>query len=166
MAKPPIRQVPSDDCVVEVDGKEYHVHEGEWIKVISSFAVGSLHVMRRITELQSQMDALEDDEEIQKVILTDDTMNELIDVLKARVVEWNWTDDLGNPLPQPLNNAFAFHSLRLEELMYLGLVVRGESPAEQGNGSAPSPTTSSATRPRPSQASSGGGRSRSKARSQ
>jgi len=165
VAKPPTRQVPSDDCLVEVDGVEYAVHEGEWIRVISSFAIGSLKVMRRVTELQSQMDALEDDETIRKVILMDDTVDELIGVLQARIVEWNWTDDLGKPLPQPLNNPDAFKPLRLVELMYLALVVRGESPEEQKNASAPSPTTSSATRRRRSRASSSGGRSRSKASS-
>jgi hypothetical protein len=163
VAKPPIRQVPSDDCLVEVDGTEYKVHEGEWVKVISSFAVGSLHVMRRVTELQSQMDSLEDDEEIRKALLVDDVVIELVDVLKGRIVEWTWTNDLGEPLPQPLNNPDAFQALRIEELMYLALVVRGESPAEQGNGSAPSRTTPSATPQRRSQTPSSGGRSRSRA---
>ena len=163
MAKPPIRQVPSDDCLIEVDGTEYKVHEGEWVKVISSFAVGSLHVMRRVTELQSQMDSLEDDEEIRKALLVDDMVIELVDVLKGRIVEWNWTDDCGAALPQPRHNPSAFRPLRPEELMYLVLVVRGESPGEQGNGSAPSPTTSSATPPRKRRASSSGGRSRKRA---
>lgn len=166
MAKPPTRQVPSDDCVIEVDGKEYKVHEGEWVRVLSSFAVGSLKLMQRVNELKSQMDALEDDEATQKIIVMGDTVDELINVLQSRVVEWTWTDDLETPLPQPLNNPDAFRPLRLVELFYLALVVRGDSPAEQGNGSAPSQTTSSATRPRGRQAKSSGGRSRSKARSQ
>ena len=166
MAKPPTRQVPSDDCIVDIDGVEYHLHEGEWVKVVSSFAVGSLRIMRRMTELQSQMDALEDDEQIRKVILMDDTVGELVDVLQRRIVEWNWTDDLDNPLPQPFHNPAAFQSLRLEELMYLALVVRGDSPDEQKNGSAPSQISSSATKQPTSQASSSGGRSRSRASSQ
>ena len=165
MAKPPTRQVPSDDCLVEVDGMEYKVHEREWVKIISSFAVGHLKVMRRVGELQSQMDSLEDGEEIKKVILADDVMSELVEVLQGRIVGWNWTDDLGNPLPQPFGNPNAFKSLRLEEMMYLGLIVRGESPAEQGNGSAPSPITSSATRRPKRLVSSSGGRSRSRASS-
>lgn len=160
MAKPPVRQVPSDDCVVEVDGVEYRIHEDEWVKVIASFAVGSLKIMRRVTELQSQMDSLEDDDRIRSVILMDDTVDELIDVLQNRVVEWTWTDDLGKPLPQPFGNPEAFRPLRLEELMYLALVVRGEAPEEQKNASAPSRTTSSATRRRRSRASSSGGRNR------
>ena len=165
MAKPPTRQVPSDDCLIEVDGVEYKIHEGEWVKVINSFVIGSLKIMRRVTELQSQMDSLEDDETIRKVILMDDTMDELVGVLQRRIVEWNWTDDLGNPLPQPLNNPDAFQSLRIEELMYLALVVKAEAPAEQGNGSAPSQTTSSATKRRKSQAKSSGGHSRLRASS-
>jgi len=164
--KPPTRQVPSDDCTIEIDGVEYHIHEGEWVNVVSSFAVGSLRIMRRMTELQSQMDALEDDEAIRKVILMDDTVGELVDVLQRRIVEWNWTDDMGAPLPQPFHNPDAFSSLRLEELMYLALVVRGESPAEQKNGSAPLPISSSATKQPTTPASSGGGRSRSRVQSQ
>lgn len=162
MAKPPTRQVPSDDCTIEADGVVYSPHEGEWVKVVSSFAVGSLRIMRRMTELQSQMDALDDDEQIRKIVLMDDTVDQIIDVLQGRIVEWNWTDDLGNPLPQPFGNPDAFKPLRLEELMYLALIVRGEAPAEQGNGSRPLPTSSSVTKQPKSRASSSGGRSRSK----
>lgn len=165
MVKPPTRQVPSDDCLVEVDGKEYNPHEGEWIKIIASFAVGHLKVIRHVAELQSQMDSLDDDDEIKKVVLTDDVLSELTEVLQGRIVAWNWTDNLNNPLPQPFGNPAAFRLLCLEEMMYLGNVIKGESPAEQGNGSAPSPTTSSATPRRRSRVPSSGGRSRSKASS-
>lgn len=163
MAKPPVRQVPSDDCVVEIDGKEYRLHEGESVSVVSSFAVGDLKLMRRVAGLQSEMDDLDDEEQMRKVMLMDDTFDEMIDVLQRRIVAWNWTDDQSRPLPQPHGNPDAFRSLRITELMYLALAVKGESPAESGNGSVPSPNTSSATPRRKRRTKSSGGLSHSKA---
>ena len=160
MAKPPLRTVASDDCEIEEDGVRYKIHEGEWIKVVSSFAVGTLHLMRKVSELQTRMASLEDNDEVRKVLLLDDTMSELVDVLQDRVVDWNWTDDVGKPLPKPYRNPDAFRALRIEELMYLAVTIKGEAPGETKNGSRPLPTTSSATRQARSRASSSGGRNR------
>ena len=160
MAKPPTRQVPSDDCAIEVDGVEYHPHEGEWVRVVSRFSVDDLRLMRRFSEFQSQMDAIEGDEALKQVILMDDSFSDVLEVLQHRLMEWNWTDDSGEPLSQPHENPTVLRSLRIEELMYLVLVVRGESPGEASNGSAPSPTTSSATPRQRRRTSSSGGRSR------
>ena len=142
--KPTARIVPSDDCVVTIDGVDYALHEGESVTVVPGFSVGDIQLMRRFSELQPQLDAATSPGE--QIGITADTCNEIIDALCKRLLAWTWTDDAGRYLPQPLGNPVAFAPLRVEELMYLALVVRGESPGERKNGSRPSRTSSSATR--------------------
>ena len=142
--KPQARQVPSDDCVVTIDGVDYALHEGESVTLVSGFSVGDIQLMKRFSSLQPQLDAAADSSE--QIGITADTCNEIIDALSKRLLAWTWTDDAGRSLPQPLGNPAAFTPLRIEELMYLALTVRGESPGERKNGSKPSRTSSSATR--------------------
>lgn len=142
--KPQARQVPSDDCVVTIDSVDYALHEGESVTVVPGFSVGDIQLMRRFAELQPQLDAAANPSE--QIGITADTCNEIIEALSKRLLAWSWTDDAGRLLPQPLGNPMAFAPLRVEELMYLALIVRGEAPGERKNGSRPSPTSSSATR--------------------
>jgi len=142
--KPQAKTVPSDDCVVTIDSVDYPLHEGESVTVVPGFSVGDIQLMRQLAELQPKVDAAEGG--IEKVGITDDVIAGTVTALSRRVLAWTWTDDAGRLLPQPLGNPAAFATLRIEELMYLALIVRGESPGERKNGSRPSPTSSSAIR--------------------
>jgi hypothetical protein len=144
MSKPLAKRTPSDDCIVTVDGVDYALHEGEWVDVVPAFSAGDLRFMRQIVNLQTQVDAAENP--AQAITLTADTYEELTGILSRRIVTWNWTDDQGQALPQPNGNAAAFATLRLEELLYLSLVIRGESPGGRKNALKPSRTSRSGTR--------------------
>lgn len=152
--KPPARTVPSDDCVVTVDGVEYHPHEGEWVKVVPGYSVGDLQLQREMQSLAMKLDAAsgEADEAQKKIALVDDSYESAIGVLSHRLRAWNWTSDDGEALPQPAGNPAAFQHLRVEEVMYLVAAVQGETPGDQKNGSRPSGTSSSATARQPSRA--------------
>ncbi len=41
------------------------------------------------------------------------------------VLEWNWVDDDGNPLPQPAGNPEVFKTLTMAELMFLAQYLDG-----------------------------------------
>lgn len=152
MAKPQARRVPSDDCICEIDGQEYALHEGEWVEVVPATSVADLKRMSRWAAIQTQIEALkgEPDESVRVAELISSTFEEICDVLRPRILGWNWTDDRGCFLPCPAEDPGVLERLRLEEVQYLAQVVRGESPGEQKNGLKPSPTTSSATAPQPS----------------
>lgn len=148
--KPEAQWVPSDDCEVEVGGVSYFPHLGERVQVISSFTVGKLRLMRRLAELNANMAAVDGDGAAPAIALMDDAFEEAIGVLQGSVVDWDWTDDSGAPLPKPLHNPAAFQGLRIDEIYWLVAATRGETRAQQGNASRPSPTTSSVSAPQPS----------------
>lgn len=147
MSKPGTRRVPSDDCVITVDGVEFHPHEGEWVEVIAGFRIGDLRAQRGLAELQPRLEAVEGEsqEGARKLAMMDDSFAELVDALSTRVRRWSWTDDDGAPLPQPYRNPDAFRPLRLEEIYYLATVSQGEAPAEKKDDTKSSETTSSVT---------------------
>ena len=143
--KPPARRVPSDDCVLTVEGVDYALHEGEWVEVRPGLTPHVLNAMRAIQELAPKLAALEGDEQAQRTVaLMDDSLGDMRLVLADLVTGWSWTDDSGSPLPQPSAEGLA--GLRIEELLYLMQVVQGNEPATEKNGSRPSGTTSLATR--------------------
>lgn len=152
--KPPPRIVPSDDCVVTVDGVEYHPHEGESVSIAPGYSVGDLQLQHELQALRVKLDAIagDDDEGARQVAILDNSYTSAIEVLSARLLGWTWTDDAGDPLPQPHKAPSAFSRLRLDEIYYLIQAVKGETPGEQKNGSRPSRTSSSATARQPSQA--------------
>ena len=151
--KPKPKTIPSDDCEVTVDGVDYYPHRGEWIKAIPALTVAEVRLRRELTGVQVKLDALkgEPDENEQMVALMDDSFDTVIRVLSQRIVEWDWTDDAAEPYPQPHRNPEVLRSLRMDELYYLVLAVRGETAGERKNASRPSQTPSSATGQQPSQ---------------
>ena len=138
--------VPSDDCVITRDGREYHIHRGEWVKAAVGMTLGQVRLIEKLTRLQSEMAAVEgdSDEDKQVVRLLSGTAGDAAAVLRGRIVAWNWTDSAGTPRPQP-SEPGAFDGLELEELFYLVAVLRNQAPAERSKDSRPSQTTSSAT---------------------
>ena len=152
MTKPVARRVPSDDCVVTVDDVEYHPHEGEWVEVVPGYSIGDLRLQRELQGLAVKLDAAsgEPDEAQQKIAAVDDSYASAIAVLAKRLRGWSWTDDAGEPLPQPANNPDAFKALRGEEVMYLVMAMQGETPGAQLVFTKASETSSSDTAPAPS----------------
>ena len=148
--KPPLDPIPSDDCEITINGKTYTPHEGEWVKAIPGMQLGDFKISHKLGELQPQLAAIEGDEDegAKRIALADDSFNDVVESLKDRIVEWNWTNDLGSPYPQPPDDPEVFRRLRPEESYYLISVMRGETTDAEKNGSKPSPTTSSGSRRR------------------
>ena len=165
--KPTPIRVSSDDCTVAVTegGPELALHGGEWVEVILGGTVGNLRATRGLMELRGKLDSLDegnDDTALRKAVLADDAYSGMLDLVKARVTAWSWTDDRGFPLPQPLHDPDVFLRLREEEVFYLALVIMENNPDTEKNGSRPSPIISSDTAPQRHPTKSGGGRSRSR----
>ena len=162
MAKPKPLRIPSDDCIVPINGVDYALHEGEWVEVVPGFTVGDLATIRSIREVGVRIAAAkgEPDEFEQSLVITDDMMADICRMFSQRILTWNWTDDTGQALPPPHGSPAAFSSLRAEELYYLVGAVQGATPAMLGKGGNSTPNTSSDTKPQQSRASSGRGRSR------
>lgn len=49
------------------------------------------------------------------------------DLIVKNVVEWNWVDDNGDPLPLPRNQPDIVDALTEAEAKFLGLSMRGET---------------------------------------
>ena len=151
--KPAARLVPSDDCVVTVDGVEYHPHEGECIEVIPIAQLEDLRIMRELNGVRPQLDTVKDepDQRAREIEILSKAFEIAVDVLGHRIVAWNWTDMAGNPMASPAEDPNVLRRLSFEEVFYLVDAIQGETPGEQKNGSRPSRTSGSATAPQPSQ---------------
>lgn len=155
MAKPTVRVVPSDDCIVTIGGEDFALHEKEWVRVMPGYPIALFKAVRGIQGLKVKIDALEGDDAakaVETVVLMDSSFDDIVALLRDRILGWNWTDDAGVPYPQPKEHPEVFERLQAFEILYLVGVLQGEAPAERKNGSRPSPTTSSATPRRRSRA--------------
>lgn len=129
MSKIPPKRVPSDDCILVVEGVEYTPHKGEWIDIVPFMTVRQEIAIIELLQSGKQNDANKANRSTQ--ILCEEAAN--------RVVDWNWTDLEGNPLPKPYRNPGVLHQLSNDELGYILKIMRGsESPAERKNALAPS----------------------------
>lgn len=153
MGKLPTKQIPSDDCVVTLDDVEYRPHEGEWIKVVPSLSVAEVRLVQELNELKPKLDAIkgEETEQEESVALLDKSFGPVVSLVARRIIAWSWTDNAGDPYPEKPDEE-TIRDLHIQELYYLLAAIRGETPAERGNGSRPLPTTSSATKRRRSRA--------------
>lgn len=147
MSKPGARRYHTDDFAVVVDGVTYHPHEGEWVDIVGKPTVGEFRAYAGLARVGVEIQAVagEPDEAMRTTGLMDKHFGAICESLARRVVDWSWTDDMGNPLPAPAGNPAAFETLTDDELAYLMKVSQGETDAQRGNASRPSPTTSSAT---------------------
>lgn len=137
MAKPQARRIPSDDCVVEVDGEKYNVHEGEWVELIPVTTVSDLAVLQKARDLETVAAAAkgDPDENVKMLDATSGMVDSICEMLAPRVKAWNWTDDAGRPLPQPDGTAEPLKRLHWEELLYLTQAAQGQNPGPKGNSS-------------------------------
>lgn len=139
MEKIPTRKVNSDECVIHVgrevnvesgkiinEGEAYHVHKGEWVKVIPLFSV------RQYIAWSKLQNSLTGDAE-----KMDMALNTLCHELSTKIVEWNWTDNEKKKLPQPYKKAEVLLDLTEEELIWLSTTLV-ETSQQRKNASAPS----------------------------
>ena len=122
---PPTR-VKSDDCAIYVgrviedgeiteEGTAYYVHEGEWVEI---FLTQSLAEIMALVDMRNMVEE------------GAGAMRTFCHELANRIVEWNWTDNGGDPLPQPHNAPEVVERLTNDELMWLMTAIQGKETTE------------------------------------
>ena len=134
MAKARPRRIASDDCEIMVDGQLCRPHEGEWVEMIATEAVGELAIRQQYARLRVELDAIkgEPSEGARYQELMDSHYRSICEFLERRVFAWSWTDHKGRPLPQP-DKPDVLMSLSAGELYWLLNAVGGETPTERKN---------------------------------
>ena len=129
--KIPAVKVLSDECAINVGqviedgeitnpGTPHYVHVGEWVEVLP---VMSVREVMNISQLQT---ASGDSSKL------GESLSSLCNELARRIIGWNWTDIMGEPLEQPYNRADILEGLSSEELMWLMTATgSGESADER-----------------------------------
>ena len=129
-SKIPAQRVSSDDCAINIGqviedgeiidaGTPYYVHEGEWVDVMP---VMSVREVMNLSGLQQGSDNL------------GGLGNNLIDLCKElskRILSWNWTDLMGEALPQPYNHPEVLEGLASEELLWLVSASAGQETLDE-----------------------------------
>ena len=116
--KIPATRVLSDECVIVIgrviedeqiteEGIEYFVHKGEWVEVMPVMTV------KEVMNLSSLQRASEDSS------ILGNSLSQLCVELSHRVVAWNWTNMMGEPLEQPYDRPDVLESLSADELLWL-----------------------------------------------
>ena len=125
--KIPAIRVKSDDCSISVgqvvedgevvdQGTPHYVHKGEWVEILPVITVKEV---MQISKLQNAGDNASG---------LGESLTELCKELSRRVIKWNWTDLMGEPIDQPYGRPEILERLSSEELMWLmGAASGGES---------------------------------------
>ena len=98
--KIPAIRVKSDDCSISVgqvvedgevvdQGTPHYVHKGEWVEILPVITVKEV---MQISKLQNAGDNASG---------LGESLTELCKELSRRVIKWNWTDLMGEPIDQP-----------------------------------------------------------------
>lgn len=147
MSKPKPRRIDASACPVADGDQICYPHEGEWVEVLSGMTAGQMQAVAHLQRIGVEMDALqgEPDQGIKSFALLEPYYAEIQALVATRLIDWNWTDDLGEPLPKPDRTTGPLNQLRLEELYWLLTAAQGETLDDRKNGSARSLTTSSGT---------------------
>ena len=150
--KIPPRRVDASDCVVYVgrvvkDGKitepgtPYRVHEGEWVEVLPVLTMRDYLTVGGLLNLGGNANPADQMARLGKAL------DDMCEQLSRRLTDWSWTDMAGKALPQPHGNPEVLKSLADDELVWLLLAARGESPGERKNALPPLASTSSGAVP-------------------
>ena len=138
--KIPLRRVDSDTCAVMVGqviagdtiinpGNPYYVHQGEWVEYLPVMSMGNMMDLMK-TDWPSGDPAAPDTQQAMWARIT-----ARCEWLAQRLLAWNWTDLMGNPLPQPYQRLDVLMMLTNDELVWLISQSQSfESVAEQKNG--------------------------------
>ena len=101
---PPTR-VASDDCAIYLDrviedgeiieeGTAHYIHKDEWVELFPMQNLKQLIALAKVVR-SSDGDAKD------MILSQAEGLRELCEALSKRIVSWNWTDNGGEPLPQP-----------------------------------------------------------------
>lgn len=136
-----------------IGGATYTPHEGEWVDVVGSASIAELKSLWAFDRVSVELQELEGSPDESKLVAKrlDQYYDDLAAWIARRVVDWNWTDDQGHPLPKPDGTIGPIQALRGDEIYYLRRVLRGESPLVESQDSTPSPSISSAIDSTPTQ---------------
>jgi len=125
--KIPAIRVKSDDCAINVgqvvedgevvdQGTPHYIHKGEWVEILPVITVKEV---MQISKLQNAGDNASG---------LGENLSLLCKELSRRVIKWNWTDLMGEPIDQPYDRPDILEGLSSEELMWLmGAASGGES---------------------------------------
>jgi len=125
--KIPAIRVKSDDCAISIgqvveggevvdQGTPHYVHKGEWVEILPVITVKEV---MQISKLQNAGDNASG---------LGENLSLLCKELSRRVIKWNWTDLMGEPIDQPYGRPDILEGLSSEELMWLmGAASGGES---------------------------------------
>ena len=125
--KIPAIRVKSDECAINIgqvvedgeivdQGTPHYIHKGEWVEILPVITVKEV---MQISKLQNAGDNASG---------LGENLSLLCKELSRRVIKWNWTDLMGEPINQPYNQPEILEGLSSEELMWLmGAASGGES---------------------------------------
>ena len=146
-SKIPALRIKSDECAINVGqvvedgeitnpGTPYFVHQDEWIEILPVITVAEVMHISRLQNASGDTSNL------------DENLTELCKELSRRLVAWNWTDLMGEPMEQPYNRPDILEALSSDELMWLvSATGGGETADERKKDSLKSDDTSSETKP-------------------
>jgi hypothetical protein len=127
--KIPAQKVLSDECSISVgqviedgeivkEGTPHFVHKGEWVEILPVMTVKEVMQISRLQNAGSDGSQL------------GDNLTALCKELSRRVISWNWTDLMGEPMEQPYNRPDVLEGLSSEELMWLMAATNGGESAD------------------------------------
>ncbi len=128
-----------DDLTIELDGKEYHPHAGELVRLSGGASVGDI---KMAVDLQKFKDIdMSTDEGRERMEEVKVGLMLMVTGLAARLQSWTWTDDAGQLYPPP--TAEILETLRFEELMWIlsASLNTARKDADRLKDSAPSTTS-------------------------
>ena len=145
--KIPTTIILSDECSISIGqviedgevkdpGVAHFIHTGEYVEILP---VMSVKEVMHISRLQNS---------INDTAQLDTNLTNLCKELSKRIVSWDWTNMMGEPMEQPYNRPEVLEDLSSEELMWLmSAAAQQESPDERKKGSKSSVNISSETEP-------------------
>ena len=127
--KLPTKMVMSDECAISIGqviedgeitnpGTPYYVHEGECVELLPVITVSEVMQISRLQNAGADTTAL------------GDSLAELCKELSKRIVSWDWTNLMGEPMEQPYNRPDVLEALTSEELMWLMSAAGAGEPAD------------------------------------
>lgn len=89
-------------------------------RLTSTFRVESPTIQGEDSYVVFRALTVEEARAYRKTTGSDDDVFEIgLDALRTHIVEWNWVDDAGNPLPQPREDPGVIDRLTVEETNFL-----------------------------------------------
>ena len=141
--KIPATKVLSDDCAISIGqviedgeitdpGVPPSVHQGEWVEVLPVVTVKEVVQLSRLQAGATDSTGV------------GDNLVRLCQEMSKRIIAWNWTNLMGEPMEQPYNRPDVLENLSSDELLWLvSAASNQESQDERKKDSGPSEVTSS-----------------------